>query len=167
MSATWATTGFSGCNVSDPVNVFHQVGDLYAELLRGYAPLNAFTVISELSVDVATGDEDGDAIRIDFVGSVPNVAFGQGETNHVALYDFTVTTRSNESGTLTRDGINAIAHIVAALAADRTLGGLIEDTQEVDLASTEANGVDVNGTSLRIRSEFTTSRDDWFQLVTA
>lgn len=151
--------------MSDPVNVFSQVGDLYAECLRDYGPLQGFAIVHEQSADEAPGEVEGDHIRIFFIGDQPDVLFGNGETYHRATFEFEVVTRSGESGTLSRDGLNAIALIVAAIAQDRSMGGMLSDSQEIDLGSTEANGLDANGVSIQIRAEFSTSRDDWFTLV--
>lgn len=149
----------------EQINVFSQVGALYAECLRNYEPLENFTIVHEESEDEASQSQDGDTIRVDFLGDDPRVALGQGHTDHFAIYEFTIVTRTASSGILSRDACDAIAHIIAAISADRSMGGRLGDTQEVDLGSTEPNGTDANGISIRFRAEFTTSRDDWFTLI--
>jgi hypothetical protein len=153
--------------VPERVNVFTQVGALIAACLAAWEPLAGFTVVHGASGEEASARADGDTIRVDFLGDDPQVAFGQGETDHRAVYDVTVVCRSNQSGTLSQDAGDAIAEIVAAIAQDRSLGGRVGDVQEIDLGAAEPNGVDANGISIRFRAEFTTSRADWFTLVTS
>ena len=73
----------------------------------------------------------------------------------------------NSSHTISRQNLTAIAQAHAALAADRTLGGMIEDLQEQDIAPVEGQGKDIHGSSPQYQVTFYTPRDDWFTIVGA
>lgn len=69
------------------------------------------------------------------------------------------------SGSISRVNQAAMAHAHAALAADRTLGGMLQDLQEIDIAGVQAEGKDMDAASLQYRAEYYTPRDDWFTIL--
>lgn len=158
------TTGSLRCSVPDPAAAVCQVGDLLQ--LRLEQELTGFTIVSERSAEVAADESDGDVIRLFLVAHDFDNALMQGSTFHTATFEIEVVTRCDDPGSLSRAGMNAIARIIAAVAEDRSLGGVLHDLQEIDAASTAANGKDANGVSLQLVAQFFTSRDDWFTIVT-
>lgn len=150
----------------DPVAAVCQVGDLIADALMASERLAGFRIVNEASAAVAAEEYDGEMIRLFLVshGATPDMMMSQ--SRHVAVFEVEVVTRDELPGSLSRSAMNAIAAIVGAVAQDRTLGGNIEDIQEVDVGATGAAGKDVAGASIQFQAVFYTSRSDWFTLVT-
>ena len=152
--------------MSERIAAVVQVGDALAWVLGANENLSSFTIINDLSSDVATDETDGETVRLFLTAHSFENQHMMGQTRHVATYEIEVATRASIYGSLDRRSLNAIADIVAAIAADRTLGGKVEDIQEVDTASAIANGKDASGASIQFQTVFYTSRSDWSILVT-
>jgi len=89
----------------------------------------------------------------------------QGQTRHTAAINFERVETSSSVGVISRGNREAIGHLVAALHSDRTLGGRIEDVQELNLAPPMENGRSVGGASLQVAVTFYTPRGDHFTIV--
>jgi hypothetical protein len=92
-------------------------------------------------------------------------AMEQGQTRHQALINFERLETSASVGVISRANRAAIAHLVAAIHIDRTLGGRVEDTQELNVAPPMENGRSVGGASLQVAVTFYTPRGDHFTIV--
>lgn len=149
----------------DPVDVLSQAGSLLADRLRSYQALSSWTIIFDRSSEEAATEDDGDTITIVCSSWDFDIATENWQTLHMPDFDLAIVAREGSSGALVRDARMAIGHIVGAVAQDRTFGGLFQDCQEVDVIDPQSNGVDANGTTLRLRLEFYTSREDWFTIV--
>ena len=152
--------------MSSPDTAFAKVEDAFADPLRDYPDLAGYGVVTERSVDIA-GEEDFDQqIAIFTVHLDHELADENNQTLHTATIAFEVTARGPANGmSLGRTNLTVIAHIIAALSDDRTLGGRLLDWQEIDTAGAAGNGKDVSAASLQIRAQFFTSRTDWFTLL--
>ncbi|MFC4255386.1 hypothetical protein GRI97_08105 [Altererythrobacter xixiisoli] len=132
------------------------------EILTAWPGLAGFTV----KADASPADAIDPETIVIYTTSYKTVQSDeQGQTRHIATIEFETLTGPSAAGTVSRQNQNAIAHIVAALAADRSLGGMIEDVQEIDVAPLEANGRDHAAASLQTEVIFYTPRDDWFTIV--
>lgn len=148
-----------------PDTAIVKVEDALKAALEAYAPLAGQTVLVDQSIDVAVDETQMPAIVIFTTAyGVGNFEYN-GQSQHNVTIEFEVISGQTVAGTISRKNQETIAHIVACLAADRTLGGRVQDIQEVDVASTEASGRDVAGASLQVSVIFFTPRDDWFTLV--
>lgn len=141
-----------------------QVEELLASALRAWPELGNKIVRTDLSKDTAP-DDPGNLIRIYTVGSSFEQSTMNGATEWAAIVEFEVTSMSQVAGTISAENRTTLAHIMGALAADRTLGGMLQDIQEIDIASVMPNGRDLGAASLQCRVEFYTPRDDWFTLL--
>lgn len=142
-----------------------QVEDALKAALEAYAALAGFTVLTEQSGDIVITAEQYPAIAIYTIALAFEEPPEQWQTLHTATVEFEIATGTQASGTISRANHTTVAHIIGCIAADRSLGGLVEDIQEIDVAPSSANGRDVGSISLQCRVQFFTSRDDWFTLV--
>lgn len=142
-----------------------KVEDALAAVLARYGPLARRRIITDRSDDVALDQYDGDAITIATAAYSFEVSDESWATLHTALIDFESVSRTQTVGTISRANHRTLAHIMAALAADRTLGGMVQDIQEIDVAPAGANGKDAGTASLQCSVQFFTPRDDWFTIL--
>lgn len=152
----------------DPVVAIAQVEDALGGQITAYAPLSGWTVRTDGSKDVAIDTEElGDVLNIYTVAYAVDNDLMQGQSRHTALIEVEAVTTAQTVGTISRAGHTALAHVVAAVAADRSLGlgRAIEDIQENDVAPSGANGKDIGSASLQFTITFYTSRSDWFTLL--
>jgi len=152
--------------VPDPVAAVCQVGDLITDALMASERLAGFRIVNEASAAIAAEEYEGELIRLFLVSHRFENEHMMGQTRHIAVFEAEAVTRDELPGSLSRSAMNAIAAIAGAIAQDRTLGGNIEDIQEVDVGATGAAGKDVAGASIQFQTVFYTSRSDWFTLVT-
>lgn len=127
-------------------------------------PLEGWTIITEQSVDEAL-ESNGRQAVIYTSDCQMQQSDEQGQTLWTQTVDIEFIDGTQAMGSITRAVITAMAHAQAALAADRSLGGMLHDLQEQDIAGTQAEGKDVAGSSLRFRIEYFTPRDDWFTII--
>lgn len=152
--------------MADKLAAVCQVSDMLVERLEGWDDLDGFTIVNEVSSEEAVPACDGNVIRVTFAVHPIRIPEEQWKHLHLPIYDLAVEVR-DDGGAATRNRatMNAIAHIVAAVAADPSFGGVLQDFCPVDVASTEANGRDVNASSIQFRAEFYTESSDWFTIV--
>lgn len=89
----------------------------------------------------------------------------QGQTTHTALLNFERIETSANVGLVSRANRNAIAHLIAGIAADPTLGGRLEDCRPLNVAPPMDNGKSIGGASLQIAIRFFTPLGDHFTIV--
>lgn len=142
-----------------------QVGGIYTELLQASDGLSVFKISFLESADVAHEEEDGNSIKVYCSNWAFDIAFENASTRHEVDFDAEIVTRAPAPGALSANASAAIGHIIAAIAVDRTLGGVLESIEEQDVSGVAANGLDANSVSLRVRAVYYTSRDDWFVIV--
>ncbi len=142
-----------------------KVEDALADQIRRWPYLTSYTVQTDESDDIAVEEGQGKVIRIYTVDYSVDQADEQWQSLHTATIEFEVIGVSRSVGTISRDCQTAIAHIIGAIASDRTVGGRLQDIQEVDVASSGATGKDADSASLQTTVQFFTPRDDWFTIV--
>lgn len=131
--------------------------------LSAYAPLSDWTVIADRPEDEATESGEPDAIRV-FMGPHRfQLSDEQNQTHHFATVEIEPVAAAQTGRTISAANSEAIAHVIAALAADRTLGGRLHDLQEVDVA--QSDGKDIGAQNIQFTAEFFTPRDDWFTIL--
>lgn len=148
-----------------PDHALSQVEDRLGTILAAYVPLSGINVIVGESLDVAIEDDAIPALIVSTTAYDFDVADESWQTHHKATIEVEAVAGTQPSGTISRANRNTLAHVLAAVAADRTLGIGLQDIQETDVAPTEPRGKDVDSASLQFRVEFFTSRDDWFTIV--
>lgn len=124
--------------------------------------LEGWTVVADASTDEAVDCEDGaKVIRIWTTATPMDQSDEQGQTIHTPTIELEFTSGGGLPGVINRTNRAAAASAHGALAADRTLGGRLQDLQETDLAPAMAEGKDTNAASLQYAASFFTPRDDW------
>ena len=151
-----------------PDTALAKVEDALKALFEAYAPLDGVTFHTARSPDEAFDEEDleagaqvlilTDSFEFDHDES-------QGQTQVDALLICEVIELSSSAGIVTRNTQEVIAHMIAAIHADRTLGGRLEDLEEQDVAPSARNGVDASACSLLLKTVFYTPRGDLFTIV--
>lgn len=149
--------------MSDPA--IAKVEDAIKAKLEAYGALSAQTIITEQSVDIAVDEAALPAILIYTVAYQVDQFDEQHQSIHTATIEFECIDATQAIGTISRANHTTIAHIMACLAADRTVGGILDDLQEVDVAPAQPRGKDIGSASLQVRVQFFTSRSDWFHVI--
>lgn len=134
------------------------IGALAAE----EAPLEGWTVLTEHPADEDVGPK---TVIVFTVAAVPEQADELGQTIWRQTLEIAFVDGVQASGSISRANLEAMAAVHAALAADRTLGGLLQDLQEIDIAGTAPDGKAVEGASVQYRAEFYTGRADWLTIL--
>lgn len=160
-----AHIGSSSWYASVPDHALTQVEDALAAQLSAYAGLAGVTVTVAESLDIAVEDTALPALLIATRAYDFEVADENWQTLHTATLEIEAITATQSTGTITRANRNYLAHTLAAIAADRSLGIGLQDIQETDIAPADPRGKDVDGASLQFVVQFFTPRDDWFTIV--
>lgn len=148
-----------------PDHALNQVEDALRSQLDAYAPLNTHTVLIAETLDVAVEALSLPALLIATVAYSFDVADENWMTLHTATIEVEAISATPATGTISRANRTTLAYVLAAVAANRTLGLGIQDIQEDDIAPVEPRGKDVDGASLRFTVQFFTSRSDWLTIV--
>lgn len=141
-----------------------KVEDALKAALAAWPALSAHTVIAGQSLDIAITEDEFPAIQIYTVAYQVDVADENWMSLHTATIELECVDGLQAIGTISRANQTTIAHIMVCLGADRTLGGRLQDLQEIDVAPASPNGKDVSAASLQIRVQFYTTRADWFTI---
>lgn len=139
-----------------------QVEGLLKACIDGYAPLSGWSVVDDISDDIAI--DEGKFIIIGTVSVDLQIPPEQQKTMHVATVQFDVKSDTTVTDTISPTNAEAIAHIVAALEASDDLGGNVQDIEPQDVAKNQ--GKEYGDASLQVRVNFLTLRGDWFNLQT-
>lgn len=142
-----------------------KVEDKIRDTLSAYPALSGWTILADESRDIALEEGTDNTLQIYTVSYGFNVADENWMTLHTATVEIESVNQTPALGTINRANHTALAHVLAALAADRSLGGMLQDLQEIDLAPAGANGKDVAGASLQIQVQFFTPRGDHFTIA--
>ena len=157
--------GNSNMRASVAETAIGQVEDALKNAFERYPALSSFTVLTDQSPDIAIEEGAASTIIVSTTAYQVDQSDEQNQSFHTATMEIEVVSRTQYFGTINRENQTTIAHVLSALAADRTLGGILQDLQEIDVAPAGANGRDVGAASLQIRVEFFTSRNDWFVII--
>lgn len=142
-----------------------QVEDRIKTILTAYVPLSTYHVTVADSLDIAIEDVALPALIVTTRAYNFDVADEHWNTIHTATVEVEAAQSLPATGTISRANREALAHVLAALAADRTLGVGVHDIQETDIAPVEPRGKDVDSASLQFTVQFYTSRGDWFTII--
>lgn len=149
--------------MSDPA--IAKVEDALAAQLSAWPALAGYSIVTDGSDDIAVEAEADKVIRIYTVTYSVDQSDEQNQSIHTATIEFEVVSGFQATGTISRACQTAVAHILGAIASDRSVGGRLQDIQEVDVASAGATGKDTDAASLQTTVQFFTPRDDWFTIV--
>lgn len=149
-----------------PDHSLSQVEDRIVTVMQGYAPLAGQTVKVAGSLDIAVEDDDLPLLLILTSNYSFDVADENWMTLHSADIEIEAVSATPATGTISRTNRNTLAHVLAAIAADRSLGIGLQDIQEDDIATVEPRGKDVDSASLKFRVSWFTPRNDWFTITT-
>jgi hypothetical protein len=149
--------------MSDPA--IAKIEDALAAQLRAWSGLAGYTVQADPNESEAAECGSDKVIRVYTVTWSVDQSDEQGQTIHTATIEFEAVNATQSTGSISRANQVAIAHIIAAIASDRSVGGRLQDIQEVDVASSGANMRDADAASLQTTVQFFTPRDDWFTIV--
>lgn len=151
-----------------PDTALAKVEDALKALFEAYAPLEGVTFHTARSPDEAFDEEDleaGAQVLILTESFELNHDESQGQTQVDASLICEVIELSSATGVVTRNTQEVIAHMIAAIHADRTLGGRLEDLEEQNVAPSGRNGIDASACSLLLDTVFYTPRGDLFTIV--
>jgi hypothetical protein len=149
--------------VPDPA--IAKVEDALQAVLEAWPALSGYTILTDQSEDIALEEGADKQIVISTMAYSFEVADENWMTAHRAIVDFEAINQQQTLGTINRANHTALALVIAALAADRSLGGRVQDIQERDVAPSNANGRDVGSASMQVHIDFFTPRGDHFTLV--
>lgn len=147
-----------------PSPAIAKVEDAIAAQIDAYASLSDYTVVTGQSADEALAEGTDKAILISTAAYSFDVADENWMTIHTALIEVESVSQYQAAGTINRANQTVLAHVVAAIAADRSVGGRLQDIQEIDVAPSAAIGKDVGSASLQFRVQFFTPRGDHFTI---
>jgi hypothetical protein len=148
-----------------PSPAIAQVEDALGAALAAWPALAGHTIITDGNPDIALDDAAMPAIQIFTTAYTVELFDEYNQSLHRATIEFEAVSDTPTAGTISRANHETIAHVLACIAADRQLGGLLQDIQEVDVAPSSANGRDVGSASLQVTALFFTARDDWFTIL--
>lgn len=152
--------------MADQLPAIAQVEDALAAQIGAWPDLAGWSIRVDESADVAIDlTATPRVINIYTVVYKVDQSDEQNQSVHDATVEFEVVSGKPQVGTISRSAHATVARIMAALHADRTLGGLIEDIQEDDVAPAGGTGKDVGNVSLQCTLRFYTPRGDWFTIV--
>lgn len=141
-----------------------KVEDAIKAALEAYAPLDGTKIITNQPSDVALEDDELPALLIVTVAYSQNQADELGQEIHTARIDVSSVYQA-PTIIIGRANHEALAHVVFALAADRTLGGRLQSLEAVDVAPIEGNRADSGGVSVQFEVQWFTPRGDWFTIL--
>lgn len=138
----------------------------FAELLEGYAPLAGISVFTDRSPEDAVQDEEMPCIVIFCQAwAFDNTDWSQGQTTHKMTLNFEFIGTSEVIGIVNQKAQEVLAYVLMAIGDDPTLGGRLEDFEEIDVAPPGDNGKSVGGSSLQGICTFYTPRRNHFVIV--
>lgn len=141
-----------------------KVEDAIAAQIGAWPALTGYAIVTGQSEDKALEEGTDKAILISTAAYSFDVATEPNQTIHTALIEVESVSQFQAAGTISRANQTVLAHVLAAIAADRNVGGRLQDIQEIDVAPSAAIGKDVGSASLQFRVQFFTPRDDHFTI---
>ena len=150
--------------MADPLTCWDKVEDAIKAVVLTVTELAGWTVATGDSADVAISDERWPAILIWTLATAMDQSDEQNQSIHTMTVEIEFVSGGGNPGALNRKNKLAISRAHAAIAQDRTLGGMLLDIQENDIAPARTEGKDVSGASLQYTVQFFTPRDDWLTI---
>lgn len=141
-----------------------KVEDAIAAQIAAWPALTGYAVVTGQSADEALDEGTDKTILISTAAYSFDVADENWMTIHTALIEVESVSQFQAVGTISRANQTVLAHVLAAVAADRSAGGRLQDIQEIDVAPSAAIGKDVGSASLQFRVLFFTPRGDHFTI---
>lgn len=141
-----------------------KVEDAIAAQISAWPALSGWTVLVDQDSDEALAEGTDKTILLSTAAYSFDIADENWMSIHTAIMEAEVVSQFQAVGTINRSNREAIAHIVAAIASDRSVGGRLQTCEEVDVAPSAAIGKDVGSASLQLRIEFFTPRGDHFTI---
>lgn len=148
-----------------PSPAIAQVEDALAAALSAWPALAGQTIITDANTDIAVDETVMPAIQIFSTAYTVEPFDEANQSLHRATIEVEAVSDTPTAGTISRANHETLANVLACVAADRRLGGLLADIQEIDVAPSSANGRDVGSASLQFTALFFTARDDWFTIL--
>jgi len=99
------------------------------------------------------------------VGGQAFEAFDQSSTIHAAQFDLDILEDSEDAGSIQLRHAVAVAAIVAAVHADRTLGGRLQSLEEKSADPSNADTADLGNCTLSFAAQYLTPRGDFNTIV--
>lgn len=141
-----------------------KIEDRLAAVLRAYAPLAGTGIFTDQPSNVTLDDDQIPALVITTVSYAQDQSDEQGQTIHTARIEV-ASILKGPALVIGRANHAALAHVIGAIHQDRTLGGRLQDLQEIDIAPVDANRADSGAVSLQLEAQWFTPRGDWFTIV--
>lgn len=141
-----------------------KVEDALAARLQSWPELAGWTVLVDQDQSEALAEGTDKTILLSLASHSFDIADENWKTIHTAIFDVEVVSQFQATGTINRTNREVIANIVGAIASDRSMGGRLQDCEEVDAAPTAAIGKDVGSVSLQLYVRFYTPRGDFFTI---
>ena len=91
--------------------------------------------------------------------------FDLSTTEHTAEFGLDIYEQKTLAKSISRNQQDTIALIVAALQANRTLGGMVQTMEEQAVSSPDGNAPDVGAVTLTIRIVYFTPRGDFNTII--
>lgn len=131
--------------------------------LEGADALSVWTITDDPSLGISP--ESTGTVLIGNAGWSMDNSACEGQSLHTATVDLLFIGGPQPFGVINRANMEAIAHAHAVMAADRTLGDMAHDVEEIDVAPVTDDGKDVHSAALQYSVQFFTPRDDWFTII--
>lgn len=147
----------------DPVPAIRKVqAAIKAQIFAAYPALN---VIIDRTDDEPLDENEWPAAIIKMMVDEMSHGPEQGQCSHRVIVH--IECQSGNTATNSIDAVNqmTIAQIVAAIHADRTLGGRVEDIEESTSDASENAGADAGAAVLLFETRYYTPRGDLFTIV--
>lgn len=143
-----------------------KIVEAFKTLFRSYPPISAKSVYTDRDPDDGIdADIELDCFVITVEAWTFQNDFSQGQTRHTMIVNFTYLETSARSGQVSQAAMEALAHLLAAIGTDPSLGTRVEDIDERDVAPPMENGKSIGGSSLQVAVTFYTPRRDHFTIV--
>jgi hypothetical protein len=128
--------------------------------------IDGYQVFVDRSDAESLTEEEQPAINLRVVSvSLDAAPEGLWMTWHRAIIQFDCMSSGSVEETIDLANQRAIALIIEALHADRSLGGRLQDIIEQDVSGSEMDGADVGTAILQVEAWFFTPRGDHFTIV--
>lgn len=136
-----------------------------ASQIGGWPALAGVTIVTDRSEAEALADAEIDAIGIGCSGVDYDEPDHHGTMRHRAIYLIEVITRNSAIAQYDPRGREIVAHIVAAIESDFTLGGRAEYALAKGSSFGGRNGPDIGGIGLDLAIAFRTPTADHFTII--
>lgn len=149
----------------DPVPPQAKVEEAIADTLRAYDALEGWTVLTDVALDAPIEEALLPAlvVRTMALSFDPSFEYGAPALN-VCTIDVEALVK-DPAVSIGRTAQAGLTHSRGALLADPTLGGMMQDLLEIDLAPGDGQRRDAGAISLQFRGEYHTDRDDPFTIL--